>query len=341
MKIIPLVLDVEVRMAGNEMSETITAAKRALRELGIAIPDRVYIPKFMLKLRKVRRMIRGKDDEYILGLPIVQDFTKTTTMKLLTHLSLYLFFQGEAMMAFYSVLLATELMMQKGGGLSSFSATCVTTYAIVEMGMNNIHFGAKLGELAMKLNSRIPCNDTMCPMVSLNVPFLLHWKRQIHELEPILANAMKCGLNAGDVVYGSRCVANSFAFRVMMGENLESMEDCMRTIYHRLCEQGQTEMIRWTQPVMQYVLNMRSSPTTWRDLTMLSGEIMDESEYMSMALGTNHRIMLTQAWTYKSLLAYLFGNYEMAATIYEIYGACCSTLSTLVLLRCHITFMVP
>jgi predicted ATPase len=69
MKIIPLVLDVEVRMAGNEMSETITAAKRALRELSIAVPDRVHIPKFMLKLRKVRRMIRGKDDEYILGLP--------------------------------------------------------------------------------------------------------------------------------------------------------------------------------------------------------------------------------------------------------------------------------
>jgi hypothetical protein len=76
MKIIPLVLDVEVRMAGNEMSETITAAKRALRELGIAMPDRVHIPKFMLKLRKVRRMIRGKDDEYILGLPIIQDSDK-------------------------------------------------------------------------------------------------------------------------------------------------------------------------------------------------------------------------------------------------------------------------
>jgi predicted ATPase len=150
MKIIPLVLDVEVRMAGNEMSETITAAKRALRELGIAVPDRVHIPKFMLKLRKVRRMIRGKDDEYILGLPIIQDLTKTTSMKLLMHLSLYCFLQGKTMSAVYSALLAIELMMQKSGGLSSFSATCVTTYGIVEMGLGNIHLGVWLGELAIE-----------------------------------------------------------------------------------------------------------------------------------------------------------------------------------------------
>jgi predicted ATPase len=35
MKIAPLVIDVEVRMAGNEMAESVIAAKRALRELGV------------------------------------------------------------------------------------------------------------------------------------------------------------------------------------------------------------------------------------------------------------------------------------------------------------------
>jgi hypothetical protein len=103
----------------------------------------------------------------------------------------------------------------------------------------------------------------------------------------------------------------------MLGENLESIEDCVRTMYHRLCEQGQTDMMRFAQSVMQYVLNMRSFPTTGSDLTILTGEIMDESEYMRIALEMNHRIMLLQAWTYKSRLAYRVGNYEMAATIYE------------------------
>jgi hypothetical protein len=116
-------------------------------------------------------------------------------MKLLTHLSLYSCLQGETMMAFYSILLATELMMQKGGGLSPFSATCITMYGIVEIGLGNIKRGVRLGELAMKLTSHIQCSDTECPMLSLNVPVLLHWKRHIHELKPVLAqrNEMRTG----------------------------------------------------------------------------------------------------------------------------------------------------
>jgi hypothetical protein len=39
-------------------------------------------------------------------------------------------------------------------------------------------------------------------MLSLNVPVLLHWKRHIYELKPVLGNAVKCGLDAGDIVYG-------------------------------------------------------------------------------------------------------------------------------------------
>jgi hypothetical protein len=67
---------------------------------------------------------------------------------------------------------------------------------------------------------------------------------------------------------------------------------------------------------------------------------MDESEYMRIALEMNHRIMLLQAWTYKSRLAYHVGNYEMAATIYETMDYTATARPTgILLLRRHITFM--
>ena len=68
---------------------------------------------------------------------------------------------------------------------------------------------------------------------------------------------------------------------------------------------------------MQFILNMRASPTSRVDLTILSGEVMDESEYMDEAISTNHKILLLMAWTYKSLLAFNFGNFEMAAKLYQ------------------------
>jgi tetratricopeptide (TPR) repeat protein len=44
---------------------------------------------------------------------------------------------------------------------------------------------------------------------------------------------------------------------------------------------------------------------------------MDENEYMRKAISTKNRIWMMVLWTYKSLLAFHFGDFEMAASIYE------------------------
>ena len=94
MKITPLVIDVEVRMAGNEMAETVVAAKRALRELGVVMPRRVTVVSLLLKLRKVRQLLRGKTDDDILGLPLMRDSTISTAVKVSDSPKLVLFAPG-------------------------------------------------------------------------------------------------------------------------------------------------------------------------------------------------------------------------------------------------------
>jgi predicted ATPase len=143
-------------MAGNEMAESVIAAKRALRELGVVMPRRVTALSLLLKLRKVRRLLRCKSDDDILGLPLMQDGTVSTAVKVLIHLSLFCLLQDEKVAALYSALCATELTMEKGGGLSRYSANCFAFYGISELGLGNIHQGVRFGELAMKLLDRIP-----------------------------------------------------------------------------------------------------------------------------------------------------------------------------------------
>jgi predicted ATPase len=317
MKIAPLVIDVELRMAGNEMTETIVAAKRALGELGVVMPRRVTVLGLLLKLRKVRHLLRGKSDDDILGLPLMRDRTRSTAVKLLTHLSLFCLLQDKDILAVYSSDVQSELIMKKDGGLSPYSANCFTIYGISEVGLGNIHRGVDFGELAMKLTDRIPCKEAECPTLTLNLNGLLHWKTHLRSMEPVLAKALNSGFEVGDVVYGSLSIVTCCAHRYMLGENLASLEQFMKASYSRLCDLGQDAMIRWTQPSMQYILNMRTSPVSFVDLTILSGEAMDESEYMHEAMSTNHKTLLLIAWTYKSLLGFNFGNFEVAATMYE------------------------
>jgi hypothetical protein len=145
----------------------------------------------------------------------------------------------------------------------------------------------------------------------------LHWKTHIRSLVPALTKALNSGFEVGDVVYSSLCIVNHIAIRHILGENLESLEHFMRTAYNRLFDLGQSAMIRWVQPPMQFVSNLRTSPTSWVELTILSGDVMDESEFMDEAIASNHKILLRNVLRHKATLAYQFGYYEMAATIYE------------------------
>ena len=255
-----------------------------------------------------------------LRLPLMRDSTISTAVKVLIHLSLFCFLQDEKGAAVYSALCATELTMKRGGGLSPYSANCFAIYGISEIRLGNVLRGVRFGELAMKLLDRIPCKEAICPVISLSSTLLLHWTMHIRSIKPLLAKALNSGFEVGDVVYCSLlglCILADVGIRYSLGENLESLEQFMRTTYNRLLDLGQDAMIQWIQPSMQFILNLRASPSSWVELTILSGDVMDESEFLNDAMATNHKILLRNVLRHKATLAYHFGFYEMAATMHE------------------------
>jgi hypothetical protein len=264
------------------------------------------------KLRSVRRLLNGKGDDDILGLPTILDSNACAAVKLLIRLCMYCLLEDQGILAVYTALWATELTMKKGGGLSHYSATCFTIYGIAEVRLGNIDHGVRFGDLAMKLMDKIPCKETECPTLLLIFSGLWHWKTHIRSMEPVLVKAINSGFESGDIAYGTLCIAACCSRRYMSGENLGSLEQFIRIWDRRLCDLGQDTMIRWIQPSMQFILNMRSSPSSWLDVLSLSGEVMNESEYMNVAIVANQKMMLFGFWSLKSLLAYNFGYYELA-----------------------------
>jgi hypothetical protein len=100
--------------------------------------------------------------------------------------------------------------------------------------------------------------------------------------------------------------------RCMIGENLERVEAFQRKKYQQAAEIGQRELLRWSEPSMQYVLNMRSNSRYWRGLITLTGERMDESEYMAFASKAKHELFLWTAMFFKMQMAYHFEFYNLA-----------------------------
>jgi hypothetical protein len=94
----------------------------------------------------------------------------------------------------------------------------------------------------------------------------------------------------------------SCSVRILAGwKNL--LDEC-NTRISSLSKDG---MHRYAQPFMQFVVNLRGSGRALKDVAELSGDIMDENEYMRAAVATKNRVGMMSVWSCKSMLAFHFG----------------------------------
>jgi histidine kinase len=315
MKCNSLIIDVEARMAGVEMDETISAANRALNVLGVKLPAKVGFQHVLLKVWKVKRLLRNKTDEDILGLPVMSDRIKATTIKLLINLALYCLLKDDLERGVVSALLALQLTLK--GGLSPYSANALTIYGVAEVTLGNQKSGYRFGKLALRMLDHVKYKETESATIGMALASLIHWREPIRALQKPFQGAMDIGFDVGDVVFGSFCAANCFATRVVLGEELQSLERFMCTCYSHISDLSQDALTLWVQPGLQFVLNLQTiNPTRWADLITLTGEIMDENEYYHEVDTTKNKALHTMVRLYKSMLAFNFGYYDLASAIF-------------------------
>lgn len=334
MKVNSLLIDVEVRMAGNEVEESISTANRCLKVLGTDVPQRVTILHVLRKRLRVRRLLRSMSDHDIISLPLMQNITKSASLQLLVNLCMHCLLKDEFITGVYTALLATELTIKDG--LSAYSASAFTMYGLVESFLGNHNQGYRYGQLAMTLLIQNPCKDAECSAIAVGCNNILHWRKPLHKLEEPLRKALHCGLEIGDVVYGTFCVSLFFGVSFIIGKNLVELESFMRKTYSRLCDLSQEALVLWAQASMQCVLNLRRETDEWKDLTSLTGEVMNEEEYDRCAKEDKNAVLVMLKCFYKTILAYHFGFFAMAEeNCKELITLSQITRHSYALLGCH------
>ena len=310
-----LLVDMEVRKAANKIDESITSANGALNVLGIKVPSKLSLRHVVMKLFKVKGMLRKKTDADILALPPMQDLWMVTAVRLLFNVSVSCSVKNAENETAYYALLATELTLKRG--LSPYSAPALAMYSTVEVVLGNYDTGYRFGKLALTMMEQIQCNDAESATIVLSKSITSHWKEPLNELVESFDRAMNVGLETGDVVFGVFALSTCLKSRCFIGENLATLETYQRANYQRAFDIGQESMLQWSVPAMQYVLNLQSHASSWRDLIKMSGEVMNEFEYIRLAVEANNVLHLFTVWFFKMQLAYHFGYYKMAYNLLQ------------------------
>jgi hypothetical protein len=129
---------------------------------------------------------------------------------------------------------------------------------------------------------------------------------------------MERGVEIGDNIYGIYSASLCYTMGIMLGENLQILDESMRLTYNRMSDLSDAEgFLLWLPLQLQFVQNLQTkAPDSWRELTVLTGDAMDEDEFLCLVRRSGNKIFQIYCAMYKTMLAYHFGFYEMAGTLY-------------------------
>jgi hypothetical protein len=211
---------------------------------------------------------------------------------------------------------AIDMIMTNG--VNSCAACAFAVYGIAELANGSYSQAYRFGKLALTLLEKFENRDAECPTIGLVLTSLTHWYDSVTEMPSALLRAANRGFEIGDIAHGTYCLSLCYGAYILLGKNLEQLEALMWSNYQSIRDLSQNSLILWSQSAMQYVINLRKQDVQdWQDLTILSGEIMEEVSYMQLCADANHSILTMIALTYKAQLSCFFGFWEKSVSIFQ------------------------
>ncbi|MEM7347240.1 MAG: hypothetical protein AAF485_23625, partial [Chloroflexota bacterium] len=177
--------------------------------------------------------------------------------------------------------------------------------------LDDVEQGYLFGKLALTMLDRFETSDIQCRVNFLFNVTIRHWKEHTRETIEPLRQAIQIGLETGDLAYTGYAAPFYCSNPIFVGEPLEEVSQKQRP-YLKLVENiNQAHTLYGVQKWAQFVLNLRGLAV---NKELLVGEFFDETEMLPLLQESNNLSMLYRLHLCKTILSYLFGDYETALT---------------------------
>jgi predicted ATPase len=303
---------VMAKVASNEIGGSIIVARDALRKLRVHFPTNVYTVHIARKLLRVRKLLRAKSIDDIINLPMT-DAHKIANHRFLVHIAAMSLMEDKEQFTIFAGLVVTESTLTEG--LSEFSATGFAIYALAEASMGNYDCSYKYGQTALALTRKLKCLETEISTRTLLSLGVLHWKEPIKNLADPLTKAFSGSFMTGNLWYGALASANALLSSLCCGSNLIILRKQALNYLAKFKEYKQDQLAICLLPTSQCILHFTSTFDYWSDAVKITGEVMNEEDYLEECDRSNYKTLKGDLYTLKLLMAYSFGQLDAAKII--------------------------
>ncbi len=140
----------------DQQQEALQTGKIVLRELGERFPARFPKAHLLAEMMNLKRLLRGKSDEMLMRLPLMEDSKMLAAIQILDLMFLSSLITAPTLLPFV-VLKMMKITLQHGS--SAWTATAFSSYGVLCCAVDDLDQGFRFGQLALAYLEKFQCRE--------------------------------------------------------------------------------------------------------------------------------------------------------------------------------------
>ncbi|MEH2056586.1 MAG: AAA family ATPase [Nostoc sp.] len=315
-------IQIAAQVLQSNVLEAIAVGRNALGQLGVELPTEADGAKTSKMLQILTTQLEGRQVEDLIDLPLTTDPTTQAAMEVMGMLFSPIIQGMPSLLPLLSSMMVS-LSLQSGNTVPS-----TTGYAIHGMVLcaflEDTSAGYAFGKLALSLLEKFNIQKIKSVVMFLFGCFIQHYQEPLDATIPILKAAYHTGIETGDFLYAGYALATHSNARFFSGAELNSFIQDMADYSVALAQVKQYSAQVYVDLGKQTAENLIELVTQPH---CLIGNTYNETLMLPKHQQDNDLTAIAQAYIYKLLLAYYFGNYPDALNYVDQAKLCLMAVS--------------
>ncbi|MEH1863537.1 MAG: AAA family ATPase [Nostoc sp.] len=299
-------IQIQSYTAQNKFIEAIATGREALQLLDLTLPEDGNTQMIFDEYDQLQQMLIHQSIAALADMPEITDPKKLVALRILSGLFAPVYI-AKPMLLPLKIFTMIKICIQSGN--SPQAAVAYSLYGLFLCSIGAIEDGYSFGKLAIELLDKFQTKELKSRVYLTFSLFIKHWKDSIKSTLGLFLDGLQSGLETGNLEYVGYCANCYSQFLFWSGENLENAV-LEADKYCDLMQQIKQEVsLVWGNIWRQTVLNLQGEAVNH---CCLIGTHFHEEEMLPTLITTNNINGICYVYLAKTLLAYLFGEYESA-----------------------------
>ncbi len=295
-------------IARNAPAKAVEISLEILKKLRISFPKKPTNFHILISLIKTKFLLFGKKHNRLINLPVIQDPYMLAACNILSAAIAPAYFGTPLYFPLFTLRLFN---LSIKCGYSKGTSAAYASYGIILCGiLGDIKTGYFFGKLAQELVDHYHAVESEAKISLMVNAFILHWKEPYRNtLAPLLAAHLR-GVETGDLEYSTYSAFFYMVCSFYSGVELHKIADDMKRFYEFSKFHHTHKPVFYSMTILGQVLDNLMCESG--DPTILAGKYYNESAQLQEAIDCNNLYGLYGLYVLKTILNYLFNNYEEA-----------------------------